>query len=75
MNMIYSGETLFVDLNGDSEFIDFNYVKTRVFNVLDQYDIENVIINTSGLFNINKNKIASLKRDYYKTYNGNIRIN
>ena len=38
-----------------------NYIKKRVFSVLDQYEVGNVIVNTKNVFN--NLKIKSLVRE------------
>lgn len=74
MNMIYTDETLYINLTGNGEFIDYNNIKNKIFSVVKQYDVDNVVINTSGVFNKNRYKISSLKRHYNRIYNGNIKI-
>ena len=72
MRMIFDNDTLYVDIEGEVGQIEMNYIKKRVFSVLDQYEVGNVIVNTKNVFN--NLKIKSLVKEYKDKYNGNFLV-
>ena len=74
MNMIFTDDTLFIDLKGDMDVVDINIIKERIFSVLDQYNIDKIVLNTKGAFNINKKLIGNIKREYSMKYMGTFKI-
>ena len=73
MNMIYKDETLYVDIIGLDEINNINHIKRQIFSVLNQYEMNNVVINLID-GNYNKKLINDLIYDYHKNYRGNIII-
>lgn len=74
MNMIYKDDTLYVDLSGDVGAKEMVMMKERVFSVLNQYDVDNVVINVKSVFKLNRNMMNSFVNEYKKNYKGNILI-
>lgn len=74
MNMIYENDTLYVDLEGDMDIREVSILKERLFSVLDQYDIYNVVLNTKNSIGLNKKKINLIKKEYKGRYNGNFKV-
>lgn len=74
MNMIYKDDTLFVDLSGDVGAKEMLMMRERVFSILNQYDVDNVVINVKSVFKLNKNMMNSFVNEYKKNYKGNILI-
>lgn len=74
MNMIYKDDTLFVDLVGVVGYKEVNMTKQRLFSVLDQYEVDNVVVNVRKAFKINRNVMNSFVNDYHKNYSGNLLI-
>lgn len=72
MNLIYSDETLFVDLYGS---VEMDKVKTRVFNILNEYNINKLEVNVSEVYEYKSGSIRELKTDYNRMYKGTIKIN
>lgn len=72
--MIFKDDTLYIDLKGDMDIIDLNVLKERIFSILSQYDIDNVILNTNGAFNLDKRAINSIKRECQTKYFGSFKI-
>ena len=73
VNIFYSNNTLFVNL---VDFIDdssVNKLKSRVFGILDDYDIENIVLN---IISSDKNNILldDFIREYRLKYHGNILV-
>ena len=71
MEMIYDNDTLFVDLSGN---VDVDQVRYKLFSVVGQYKIGNVIINITDVFNYKKKNYLELISDYSRVFKGNISI-
>lgn len=71
MEMVYQDNTLFVDLCGD---VDIEKVKTKLFSVVGLYNISNVVVTVSDVFNYKRRVFNELKEDYSRVYGGNIVI-
>lgn len=74
MNIVYKNDTLFVDLKGDLDDLTINEMKNRLFSILDQYDVDNVIINTKEVFNSNKRVFNTFLNEYRRNYKGKIKL-
>ena len=56
------------------DIVDLNILKTRIFSVLSQYSIDNIVLNTAGAFNLNRRAINSIKRECESKYFGSFKI-
>lgn len=74
MNIVYKNDTLFVDLKGDLDDLTINEMKNRLFSILDQYDVDNVVINTKEVFNSNKTVFNTFLNEYRRNYKGKIKL-
>lgn len=74
MNMIYKNDTIYIDMIGNIDGDDMRQLKRRLFSVLDQYEVENVVINVKSVFNLNRNLMNSLVKEYHKNYRGSLTI-
>ena len=65
--------TLYVNLNDYIDDIIINQLKSRVFNILDDYDIKNIVLN---IITNNKDNylIDEFIKEYHNKYNGNLLI-
>ena len=73
MKIFYNDNTLFINLN---DLIDVNNVsklKKRVFGILNDYDIENIVLN---IISNDKNNalIDEFIKEYHQKYHGNILV-
>lgn len=75
MRIIFNDDTLYVDVEGNIGQIELNIIKKRLFSILDQYEVDNIIVNTNNVFNLKENRFNSFVDEYYKRYSGNILIN
>jgi hypothetical protein len=73
MNMIYKDETLYVDIMSIDEINNINHIKKQLFSVLNEYEMNNVVINIMG-GNYNKKLINDLIYDYHRKYKGKLII-
>ena len=74
MNMIYENETLYVGLTDDNEINMYEEIRDRIFDVLDIYKVDNIILDTRRYNNINKRKVHSIKRECTRKYGNYIKI-
>lgn len=73
MNIYYADNTLYVNFNDYIDNTSILRLKSRIFNILDDYDINNIVLNI-----ISDNKDNTLLdefiKEYHKKYNGNLLI-
>ncbi|MBO4245942.1 MAG: hypothetical protein J5892_04350 [Bacilli bacterium] len=67
MEMFYKRDTLFVNINNDDHF------KGKIFNVLDDYDIENIVINIIGTLDDSK-ELDDFINEYHDKYSGHLTV-
>ena len=67
MEMFYKKDTLFVNLNNDDHF------KSKIFTVLDDYDIDNIVINIVGNLD-NEVELNEFVNEYHNKYDGSLTI-
>ena len=71
LNIFYNDNTLYVNLD---EYLDdyvLNKLQKRVFNILEDYDSENIVLN---IVTSNKNSylLDDFIREYKKKFRGNL---
>ena len=73
MNIYYTNNTLFVNIKDEVNDLSVSKLKFRVFSILDDYDIDNIVLNiiTSER---NDYLIDLFVREYNQKYHGNILI-
>ena len=73
MNIYYNDKTLYVNVDELKDNNNLNILKKRVFGILNDYDIENIVLN---LINDNKNNdlLDEFIYEYEKKYHGNLLI-
>ena len=45
MNIFYSNNTLYVNFSDNIDELSISKLRSRVFNILNDYDIENIVLN------------------------------
>ncbi len=73
MNIFYSDNTLFINMDEEINEYSVNRLKTRVFKIVRDYDIENVVLSTSG-YKKNNYLIKCFLEEYESTFNGHIKL-
>lgn len=73
MNIFYTNNTLFVNLNEIIDDDNVNILRKRIFGILDDYDIENIVLNIIAN-NKNNYLIDDFIKEYHQKYNGNILV-
>ena len=72
MELYYKNETLFVEVNQDIDIDTMAILKRRVFQILDDYGIDKIIINVGG--SCDKEVMNAFKKEYYHKYRGYLLI-
>ena len=72
MELYYKNETLFVEVNQDLDLDTMSILKRRVFQILDDYGIDKIIINVGGSYD--KDAMNAFKKEYYHKYRGYLLI-
>lgn len=68
MELYYKNETLFVDVINDMNLDMLAILKRRVFQILDDYGIDKIIIHIDGMYD--KKLINEFKKEYHHKYKG-----
>lgn len=72
MRIIFKDDILYVDIEGSVGNMELSVVKRRLFSILEQYEVDNVVVNARNVFN--KKNMTSLLEEYHEKYNGNIYV-
>lgn len=68
MDLYYKNETLFVDVMNDIDVEMMTILKRRIFQILDDYGIDKIIMNVGGSYD--KAVMNAFKKEYYHRYKG-----
>lgn len=72
MDLYYKNGTLFVDVTNDINIDTMAMLQKRVFQILDDYGIDKIIINVIGYYD--KALLNAFKKEYYHKYKGYLLI-
>ena len=73
MDIFYSDDTLFVNVYENINEDNISSLKTRVFKIAKDYDIENIVLNTNG-YRKSTSLLKEFINDYESNFNGHIRF-
>lgn len=73
MDIFYSDDTLFVNVYENINEDNISSLKTRVFKIARDYDIENIVLNTNG-YRKSTYLLKEFINDYESNFNGHIRF-
>lgn len=73
VDIFYSDDTLFVNVYENINKNNISSLKTRVFKIARDYDIENIVLNTNGYRKSNY-LLKEFINDYESNFNGHIRF-
>lgn len=73
MRMMFKEDILFIDIEGDFNLSRVNDLKYRVFNVLDQYEVINIVLNTKNA-SLRGGDIGIFINEYKERYNGKVKV-
>ena len=73
MEIYYKRDTLYVNVDEYLNSSSMSNIRKRVFSIIDDYDIENIVLNIIG--NVEDNELLDdFIREYKMKYDGNIKI-
>ena len=73
MEIYYKKDTLYVNVDEYLNSSSMSNIRKRVFSIIDDYDIENIVLNIIG--NVENNELLDdFIREYKMKYDGNIKI-
>ncbi len=75
MDIFYTKETLFVDLTDMINFNTVDILEKKVFNILDIYDIDNIVINILNKNEFDHELIGNFIKKYQNKYTGKMIVN
>ncbi len=74
MEMIYSNDTLFINIEGVYNSKSISTLKRKMYNVINQYGISNVVIDKKNISKIDYGAFYDMLNDYDTKYGGNLKI-
>ena len=73
MEIFYKQDTLFVNLDESVNKDNINNMKRKVFNIIDDYDIDNIVLNIIGNIS-DEEALDNFVKEYQMKYDGNLSI-
>lgn len=70
--IIYQDGTLFISMYGAYNSKEIKSLKKKMYNILDTYGINEIVINKKGTLNIDSNAFYDMLDDYDIKYGGNL---
>ena len=74
MELYYQNETLFVDINTILNFDDMESLKSKIFRIIDDYEIDHVVLKNNTHQLLNNYYLRKIKQEYRNRYQGRIYI-
>lgn len=74
MEMIYDSDTLFVNIKGVYNSKNISNLKRKLYHVINQYGINNIIINKKNISSIDSEAFYDMLDDYDIKYGGNLKV-
>ncbi|MDD3821643.1 MAG: hypothetical protein ACOXZW_03260 [Bacilli bacterium] len=74
VEMEYTKETLIINLSGILDETTLTDLKRKVFTIIDEYKIENIILNGKNLTLINQPLLTAFLESYQDKYDGKLII-
>ncbi len=74
MDLYYKNETLFVEINTVLDYENFIRLKRRVFQIIEDYEIDHIVFQVSDGKHANKRMLQAIKKEYQQKYQGNLLI-
>ncbi len=75
MDIIYSEETLFVNIESVINDTLVSKMQNRVFKIIDEYDIDNIVINVLSSKDYDTSIFDNFINNYNLKYGGKLNIN
>ncbi len=74
MDIFYTNETLYVNLNDKVTTNLIMSMKSKVFKIIKDYDIDNIVLNTGGFAIKDEKYLNEFVSEYQKLHSGNLKI-
>lgn len=74
MDLYYKNETLFVDINTILDSENVHRLKRRIFQIIDDYDIDHVVFQVLEGKQENRRVLQEIAREYQQKYVGDLLI-
>lgn len=74
MEMVYNDETLFISMKGVYNSKNISTLKRKMYNVINQYGIKNIIIDKKNISSIDSGAFYDMLDDYDSKYGGNLKV-
>ena len=74
VELYYQNETLYVDIDTILDFNDIESLKSKIFRIVDDYGIDNIILKNNTHQLINNYYLKKIKQEYCNKYQGRIYI-
>jgi len=71
---IYHNQTLFVNLNGEYNSKNISILKRKLYSIIDQYGINDIIIDQKHITQLDKTAFYDMLDDYDVKYGGNLTV-
>ena len=71
---IYHNHTLFVNLNGEYTSKNISILKRKLYSIIDQYGINDIIIDQRHITQMDKSAFYDMLDDYDVKYGGNLTV-
>ena len=71
---IYHNQTLFVNLNGEYNSKNISILKRKLYSIIDQYGINDIIIDQKHITLLDKSAFYDMLDDYDVKYGGNLTL-
>lgn len=75
MEIIYTDETLYVNIFDEINELLVNKLQNRVFKIIDDYDIDKIVLNILNDFKYQDNIFDKFISNYKLKYQGQVNIN
>lgn len=69
---VYHNQTLFVNLNGDYTSKNIGMLKRKLYSIIDQYGISDIVIDRKQITEIDNGAFYDMLDDYDIKYGGNL---
>lgn len=72
MNIFYTDNTLYINMNQEINNESIINLRKKVFGILNDYDIDNIVLNV--ITDKNNILLDEFIEEYHRKYNGNITL-
>ncbi len=74
MELYYTNETLYVDVDSVLDESGMRHLKRRVFRIVDDYDIDRIVFQVRGEGVELRKELYKLENEYHQRYHGTMMI-